>query len=71
MLLAALGIGLGLVAALSASRALAGMVFGITVTDRATFAAVAAGLALVALVASWIPARRAAATDPAETLRTE
>ena len=71
MRLAAIGIALGAAAALAASRALAGMVFGITVTDLATFLAVAGGMAVVSLVASWLPARRAAATDPVQILRVE
>ena len=71
MRLATLGIVLGVAGALGGSRVLAQMVFGITVTDRATFVTVAGGMAIVAFVASWIPARRAAATDPVQILRME
>jgi putative ABC transport system permease protein len=71
MTLAAAGITLGAAAALAASRALSTMVFGVSTTDAPTFAGVIAGMAAVALLACWIPARRAAATDPAETLRSD
>ena len=47
------------------------MLYEVASTDIATFAAVAIGLAAVALVASWVPARRAARVDPAEALRAE
>jgi putative ABC transport system permease protein len=71
MVLTAIGIVLGLAGALAASRLLAQMVFGITPTDAATFASVAAGMALVSLAASWLPARRAAGIDPVRVLREE
>jgi len=71
MRLAVVGIALGAAAALGASRVLAQMVFGVTVTDLATFLTVAGGMAVVSLVASWLPARRAAATDPVQILRVE
>lgn len=71
MVLAAVGIVLGSAGALAASRALRSLVFGVTPTDAATFAAVAAAMALVALVACWLPARRAARTDPIDALRAE
>jgi ABC-type antimicrobial peptide transport system permease subunit len=71
MLLAGIGIALGTAGAIGASRVLASMVFGVTTTDVTTFALVAAGMAFMAFLASWIPARRAAATDPARTLRSD
>jgi putative ABC transport system permease protein len=52
-----------------ASRVLQAQLFEVAPTDRATYAAVAIGLLLVALVASWIPARRAARIDPLTALR--
>jgi len=47
------------------------LLFGVQPTDPLTIAAVAAFLAAIALVATWIPARRAAGTDPAIALRAE
>jgi predicted permease len=69
--LALVGIGLGMVGALAVARSLESFVFGITTTDIPTFAAVAALLAVVAVAASYIPARRAARADPMEALRSE
>ena len=65
------GIGLGLVGAYGLSRYLESFLFGVTRTDPSTFAAVAVLLGAVAMVAAYLPARRAAATNPIETLRTE
>lgn len=69
MSLAILGIGLGIVGALGAGRLLATMMFGITATDASTYAVVAAGMLGVSMLACWVPARRAGATDPARVLR--
>lgn len=69
--LTAIGLGLGLAGALWATRALASLLYGITPTDPATFAATAALFVLIALLACWIPARRATRTDPLTALRTE
>jgi putative ABC transport system permease protein len=63
------GVALGLVAALLASRLLQSQLFEITPTDATTYLAVAAGLILVSIVASWIPARRASRIDPMTALR--
>jgi putative ABC transport system permease protein len=63
------GIVLGLGGAAVASRAIEAQLFGVTSTDVTTYAAVAAGLLLVSLAASWIPARRASRTDPMSALR--
>jgi predicted permease len=65
------GVVIGVAAALLASRALASMLYGVTPQDAATFAATAAILAGVALVATWLPARRATRVDPMEVLRTD
>ena len=70
-LLVIAGLVLGLGGALALSRFLATLLFEITPTDPPTFAVVAALLALVALIACWIPARRAAAADPMMALRSE
>jgi putative ABC transport system permease protein len=71
MVLAIAGVAIGLVAALGAGRVLATMVFGITTSDVSTFALVAAGMIAISFLACWLPARRAAATDPARILRQE
>lgn len=70
-LVAAVGIGLGLGASVFATRLVDGLLFGVPRTDILTFAATAAGLMLVALVAVLIPALRAARIDPLISLRHE
>ena len=65
------GIALGLVGAWGVSRVLSSLLFGVSATDPLIYAGTAMGLALVALLASWIPARRAARIDPVEALRSE
>ncbi|HEX5438074.1 MAG TPA: ADOP family duplicated permease [Gemmatimonadaceae bacterium] len=65
------GLVVGLVGALAATRALATLLYGVEPRDPLTFAAVAALLLAVALVASWLPARRAARVDPIIALRAE
>jgi putative ABC transport system permease protein len=68
---AVVGIGLGLVTAVLAVRVLATMLVGVSVTDPLTYGGVAVLLALTALAASWIPARRAARVDPMVAIRAE
>jgi putative ABC transport system permease protein len=65
------GVAGGLAGALAVTRALSTLLFGVTTTDPATFAAVGGALALVALFASYVPARRAARVDPMTALRND
>ena len=65
------GVGVGAAAAFMATRILRSMLFGVAPGDPAVLAVVAILLAAVALLASWIPARRAAAVDPLIAIRTE
>jgi predicted permease len=67
--LAGVGVVLGLAIAYALTRVLANLLFGVKASDPITFGAVAAILALVALLATYLPARRAAATEPVLALR--
>ena len=67
----AAGLAIGVAAALALARAMQGLLFGVTATDPATFAAVVATLLAVALVACYVPARRAMRVDPTTALRAE
>lgn len=69
--LAAAGVTLGLLAAFALTRVMQGLLFGVSARDPATFTAVAGVLATAALLASYLPARRAARLDPATVLREE
>ena len=70
-LLALAGIGIGLAAALAATQALSKMLFGVSASDPLTYVAVALVLGGVGVLASYLPARRAAAIDPMVALRYE
>jgi putative ABC transport system permease protein len=71
MLLAAIGVTIGLVAAFWASRFLASLLFGVAARDPLTWSAVSAVLLAAAFVATYLPARRAATVDPMVALRHE
>jgi hypothetical protein len=71
LVLAAVGIAVGAMAALGLTRLMSSLLYGVDPVDLPTFAAVGLTLAAVAALASWLPARRAAAVDPALTLREE
>jgi predicted permease len=69
--LTAVGVGAGLVMALVVTRAIRGLLFGVGPFDAVTFGCVAALLALVAIAASWLPARQAARVDPVTAMRAD
>ncbi len=65
------GVAIGLVGAAGLTRVMQSLLFGIPPLDAITFTAMPLVLAAVAVLASYLPARRAAAVDPVETLRVE
>jgi len=63
------GLGVGLVLGVGFSRSLAGLVYGVGTTDLATYAGVVIMLGAVAMLATWLPLRRAVRVDPTLALR--
>jgi ABC-type antimicrobial peptide transport system permease subunit len=68
---ALIGIVIGLSAAAGLTRFMASVLFGVTASDPATYALSASAILTAALLAGWLPARRAARVDPITTLRAE
>ena len=71
LLLAAIGVGVGLAAAVGLTRLMSSLLYGVSAVDPVTYAAVSALLMAAAVLASYIPARRAMAIDPIEALRAD
>jgi len=71
LILVLAGVAFGLAGAFALTRVVASQLFGVTTTDPATFVVVPLALVVVALLASWLPARRAARVDPMVALRAE
>jgi putative ABC transport system permease protein len=71
MKLALIGMAVGLAASVALTRVMSSLLFGVSATDPVTFALISLLLTAVALLACWIPARRAASTDPVVALRYE
>ena len=69
--LAVAGVAVGLLAAGLLSSVVSSILFGVTALDPVTYGSVAAGMICVAVLASWIPAHRAASVDPSSALREE
>ncbi|HVY68788.1 MAG TPA: FtsX-like permease family protein, partial [Verrucomicrobiae bacterium] len=69
--LAAIGIGLGLLGALASTKLIQNQLYGVPPNDPATLTAVSITLVIVAILAAWLPARRATRVDPLIALRSE
>jgi putative ABC transport system permease protein len=71
MVLALIGVAIGSAGAVALTRLMSGLLFGVSATDPMTFGVIALLLSAVALLACYIPARRAAKVDPMIALRWE
>jgi len=71
LLLAAIGVTIGMVASVALTGLMKSLLFGISALDPLTYAVVPMVLVAATVLASYLPARRAAAVDPVETLRAE
>jgi putative ABC transport system permease protein len=71
MTIVGISVAIGLVGAFAATRLLNSLLFGVTAWDPFTFSAIVVLISLVAFLAAWLPARRAANVDPIVALRTE
>jgi putative ABC transport system permease protein len=70
-LLTGVGVTLGIVLAAAMARLIANLIFGVQPYDPVVFVSITAAIIAIALLVSWVPARRAALVDPMRTLRTE
>jgi len=71
MLLTSIGLVTGLLVSFAVMRLMSSLLFGVKAMDPLTYIAVSSGLAITALLACYLPSRRAAAVDPVEALRAE
>jgi putative ABC transport system permease protein len=71
MTLVVIGVALGLAASIGLTRLMATLLYGVSATDPITFVALSMALCFVALLACWLPARRASGVDPIVALRSE
>jgi ABC-type antimicrobial peptide transport system permease subunit len=71
LVLTGIGVAIGIGAAVGLMQLMKSLLFGVSPMDPVTYVAVTGVLAVVASVASYVPARRAAAADPVEALRAE
>jgi len=69
--LVAIGLTFGLAAAFALTKAMSSLLFGISAADPITYGGVSVGLAAAAVLASYLPSRRATGIDPVQALRSE